>query len=368
MPDQALDVDTDTRDGLVVQGLTVRFDDTVAVDDVDVHVDSGERLVILGPSGCGKSSLLRAIAGIVEPRSGRITLDGRRLDGLPPHRRGVGLMFQDHALFVHRNVADNVAFGLRMQRQGPAQVQARVEEVLELVDLGAFADRDVTELSGGEQQRVALARSLAPRPRLLMLDEPLGSLDRALRARLLEDLAGLLATLETTVVYVTHDQDEALRLADRIAVMRDGRLVQVGAPEEIWRQPADEFVARFIGLDQLLDATLDGQGVHTAFGVVPAGLVAPTVDTTSVLRLVLLADAVRLADGPTASGASEQIVVGTAISRRIATDHLQVTVRTDEGVVLRVPVWRGPGPAPGDRTEIVIDWASTHLVAADTRD
>ncbi len=355
-----------TRDGLRVEDLTVAFDDVVAVDHVDLHVAHGERLVILGPSGCGKSSLLRAVAGIVPPRTGTISLDHRRLDDLPPHRRGVGLMFQDHALFVHRSVADNVAFGLRMQHEPPERIRARVREVLELVDLEGLAGRDVTELSGGEQQRVALARALAPRPGLLMLDEPLGSLDRALRARLLEELADLLAALETTVVYVTHDQDEALRLADRIAVMREGRLVQVDAPETLWRDPHDEFVARFIGLDQVLEADVGGPQVVTRLGVVPPDVPRrQAAHLHAPLRLVLLADALRLGDHGRAIAPGEDVVMATVSRRRIATDHLQVTVRTDSGVVLRVPVWRGAGPEPGRRVEVIVDWSSTRIVPAD---
>ncbi|RMH69647.1 MAG: ATP-binding cassette domain-containing protein, partial [Actinomyces sp.] len=202
--------------GLRLEGVTRRFGDLVAVDGIGVEVGGGETLALLGPSGCGKSTLLRVIAGLEPADGGRVLVGGRDVTTTPPHRRGVGLMFQDHALFAHRDVGDNVAFGLRMQGVGGPERRRRVAESLELVGLAGFAHRRVDTLSGGQAQRVALARALAPRPRVLLLDEPLGSLDRPLRDRLVGELGDLFARLALTVVFVTHDHDEAFAVADRL--------------------------------------------------------------------------------------------------------------------------------------------------------
>ena len=204
-------------------------------------------LALLGPSGCGKSTLLRAVAGLEPTPPGTVAWAGRDLAAVPVHRRGFGLMFQDGQLFPHRDVAGNIAFGLRMAGVPRADRTSRVEELLELVGLTGAADRPVATLSGGEQQRVALARSLAPRPRLLLLDEPLSALDRSLRDRLSTDLQQILRRTGTTALYVTHDHDEAFTVADRVAVMVAGRLLQTAPPDQLWHRPVDETVARFLG-------------------------------------------------------------------------------------------------------------------------
>lgn len=239
--------------GLVAEDLTVRFGHTTALDGVSLAVSPGEVVALVGPSGCGKSTLLRVLAGLEAAVSGRVAWDGTDLTRRPPHERGFGLMFQDHALFPHRTVGENVAFGPRMRGDAPAARRARVAEVLELVGLAGFEDRSVDTLSGGEAQRVALARSLAPAPRLLMLDEPLGSLDRTLRDRLAVDLRQVLAVLGTAAIHVTHDQEEAYAVADRLVVMRHGRVVRDGPSAEVWREPGSEFVARFLGHEDVLD-------------------------------------------------------------------------------------------------------------------
>ena len=233
---------------LTVETVTVRFGERTALDGVELEVASGEVLTVLGPSGCGKTTLLRVIAGLQEPDAGRVLLNGRDVTHVPPHRRGIGLVFQDHALFHHRDVFGNVAFGLRMQGTSSSLMERQVRGLLELVGLGGLERRSVATLSGGEQQRVALARALAPEPQVLLLDEPLGSLDRRLRDRLLEDLDVLFDELGITAVYVTHDQAEAFALGDRVAVMREGRIAQTGTPDELWAHPLDEDVARFLGL------------------------------------------------------------------------------------------------------------------------
>ena len=246
---------------LRVEDVSVRFGDTAAVDGVTLEVADSEVVAVLGQSGAGKSTLLRVVAGLEAPGRGRVLLDGRDLARVPPHRRGIGLVFQDHALFPHRDVGGNVGFGLRMHGALRERIDARVRELLELVGLAGFEKRSVATLSGGEQQRVALARALAPEPRVLLLDEPLGSLDRRLRDRLLTDLARLFAELGVTALYVTHDQAEAFALGHRVAVMRAGRIVQIGTPDELWGGPADEDVARFLGLTVLDGAAIRPEAV-----------------------------------------------------------------------------------------------------------
>jgi ABC-type Fe3+/spermidine/putrescine transport system ATPase subunit len=263
--------------GLSVHDLHKAFGPTPALDGVSFDVAKGEIVAVLGPSGCGKSTLLATIAGLEKPDAGTVAWDDTSLDGLPPHRREFGLMFQDFALFPHLNVHRNVAFGLEMAGLSDEATRLRVEGVLSLVNLPGYGRRAVDTLSGGEQQRVALARTLAPRPRLLMLDEPLGSLDRALREQLLQDLPRILhptsGRARQTTLYVTHDQEEAFALADRVVVMQRGRVAQVGTPEAVYRNPASGFVARFLGLDNLLEGEageVEGRWVvRTALGPLP---------------------------------------------------------------------------------------------------
>jgi thiamine transport system ATP-binding protein len=232
---------------LRLEAVTVTYEAFTAVHPLDLEVADGEIVCVLGPSGSGKSSLLRAVAGLEPQATGRVSWDGTDLSHVPPHRRGFGLMFQDHSLFPHRDVQGNVAFGLRMQRLPRAEIDVRARDALALVGLTGFEHRRITELSGGEQQRVALARALAAAPRLLMLDEPLGALDRALRERLVTELRALFVRLGLTSLFVTHDHDEAFALADRLVVMHDGRIEQVGSPVDVWQRPANAFVARFLG-------------------------------------------------------------------------------------------------------------------------
>jgi thiamine transport system ATP-binding protein len=243
---------------LAVEALRVAYDGVVALDGTELAVAPREVVSILGPSGCGKSTLLRAIAGLVTPDAGVVRWDGRDVMRVPPHARGFGLMFQDHALFPHRRVSENVEFGLRMQHLPVDQRRRRVAEMLELVGLASLHDRAIGTLSGGEAQRVALARALAPSPQLLMLDEPFGSLDRNLRERLTTEVGQLLRQLGVTAIHVTHDQDEAFAMGDRVAVMRQGRIERIDAPAALWRDPQSEFVARFLGHDNIVE--LPGRG------------------------------------------------------------------------------------------------------------
>ena len=245
---------------LEVSGLTKSFDTARAVDGAFLSAEQGELVCLLGPSGCGKTTLLRLIAGLEEPDEGTVSFDGRSLEGERPEERGFGLMFQDLALFPHMDVFGNVAFGLRMQRLPKAEVEKRVDELLALVDMAGYAQRKVHELSGGERQRVALARALAPAPRLLMLDEPLGALDRVLRDSLQGQVRAILKEVGVTSIYVTHDRDEAFVMADRLMFMDRGRIVRSGTSEEVFADPGSEFVARSLGFKNILSGVVRSAG------------------------------------------------------------------------------------------------------------
>src|SRR5216684_3887304 len=257
---------------LEVRDLTKRYSPLVSVGPISFDVHEGEFFSLLGPSGCGKTTTLRCIAGFEALSGGSIRVGGERLDDKPPHRRDVGLVFQNYALFPHLTVFDNVAFGLRLRRVPKPAIAERVDRILQLVDLAGMTARFPAQLSGGQQQRVAIARSLVLEPRILMFDEPLSNLDFKLRLQMREELRNLQRRLGKTSIYVTHDQTEALALSDRIAVLSHGRIEQIGTPGEIYEQPATSFVAEFIGSSNLLPARVvgqDGQGtiVETAAGL-----------------------------------------------------------------------------------------------------
>ncbi|TFH51371.1 ABC transporter ATP-binding protein [Actinomyces viscosus] len=245
---------TSASTGLSVRGLAVAYGNLRAVDGVDLEVSAGEVVALLGASGSGKSSLLRAVAGLEDVAGGEVAWDGRDMVRVPVHKRGFGLMFQDGQLFEHRDVGGNIAYGLTGLPR--ARRDERVREMLQLVGLPGFERRRVTTLSGGQAQRVALARALAPAPRLLLLDEPLSALDRALREQLSTDVRAILRRGGTTALYVTHDQDEAMTVADRVGVMEDGRLLRIDTPERLWADPGSRNVARFLGLDVIGDLAL----------------------------------------------------------------------------------------------------------------
>ncbi len=263
---------------LQVSHISKAFDDKLILNNVSFDLDAGDIVCLLGPSGCGKTTLLRIITGLESADDGAITFEGRDVQHIPVHQRGFGLMFQDFALFPHKNVWNNVIFGLRMHNLPDDQIQPLGKAALELVGLSGFEERDVHQLSGGERQRVALARSLAPRPKLLMLDEPLGALDRQLREELMIELRRILKTAHLTSIYVTHDQSEAFAVADRVAVMNAGRIEQIDTPPNLYTQPATEFVARFLGMPNLIGGTV----LSCAAGVVvintPIGVLHAAVD------------------------------------------------------------------------------------------
>lgn len=239
---------------LSLEGITKHYEGTPLLEGIDLTLEQGELACLLGPSGSGKTTLLRILAGLESPEAGRIMLDGEDITLRPPHRREIGMMFQDYALFPHKTVAQNVAYGLELKGVRGEALQARVAEALALVGLRGFERRDVASLSGGERQRVALARSLAPRPRLLLLDEPLGALDRTLREYLLDELRAILKQVGVTAITVTHDQEEAFALADHIFILHGRRIQQHGAPETLYDAPATPWIARFLGLNNLYPA------------------------------------------------------------------------------------------------------------------
>ncbi|WP_344397616.1 ABC transporter ATP-binding protein [Streptomyces vastus] len=337
---------------LTLDEATVRFGRRPALDAVGLDVAEHEIVCVLGPSGSGKSTLLRVVAGLQPLDSGWVFLDGRDLGGVPAHKRGVGLMFQDHQLFPQRDVGGNVAFGLRMHGASKAQQDVRVRELLELVGLPGAASRAVASLSGGEQQRVALARALAPRPRLLMLDEPLGQLDRSLRERLVVELRELFGELGTTVLAVTHDQGEAFALADRVVVMRDGRIAQSGTPLEVWQRPADEFVARFLGFENVADASVSGEAADTPWGKVPVPDGAPQGEVTLLIRPA----GVRLV--PSAEG-----LRCTVAARTFRGTHVSVHLQPEGAPRLEAACALRDAPEPGDEVGVAFD--SAEIVVLD---
>ena len=245
---------------LVLSGLTKRFGDEVAVDGIDLEIGSGEFFSLLGPSGCGKTTTLRMIGGFEQPDAGSIELDGRDLSQVAPHKRPVNTVFQSYALFPFLSVADNVGFGLRYQSPGKDEERRRVGAALDLVQMGHLGRRKPHQLSGGQQQRVALARALVLEPTVLLLDEPMGALDAKLRKQLQLELRSLQRVVGTTFVYVTHDQEEALTMSDRIAVLHQGKVMQIGTPSEIYSEPANAHVATFLGATNLYDAIVSEVG------------------------------------------------------------------------------------------------------------
>ncbi|MFJ7264043.1 ABC transporter ATP-binding protein [Streptomyces globosus] len=339
---------------LELAGVSVRFGGRTAVEGVDLEVAEHETVCVLGPSGSGKSTLLRVVAGLQPVSAGRVLLGGADQARVPVHRRGVGLMFQDHQLFPHRDVAGNVAFGLRMQGAARAAQQARVAELLELVGLPGAGRRPVSSLSGGEQQRVALARALAPSPRLLMLDEPLGQLDRGLRERLVVELRGLFTRLGTTVLAVTHDQGEAFALADRVVVMREGRIAQAGTPLEVWQRPASEFVARFLGFDNVVPATVSDGSAATPWGEVPV----PEGSPRGEHRLLVRPAGVRLA----ADGLACEVE-----SRTFRGAHVALRLRPAAGPALEAECDLAGAPAPGERVAVAFAPSEVVVIPASPR-
>ncbi|MFI7278260.1 ABC transporter ATP-binding protein [Streptomyces sp. NPDC049879] len=335
---------------LDVDGVTVAYGgravSRTALQDVRLTVAEHETVCVLGPSGSGKSTLLRAVAGLTGVAAGTIRLAGQDQAGVPAHRRGVGLMFQDHQLFPQRDVGGNIAFGLRMHKVPRREAERRVAELLDLVGLPGAQRRAVGSLSGGEQQRVALARALAPRPRLLMLDEPLGQLDRDLRDRLVVELRQLFRDLGTTVLAVTHDQAEAFALADRVVITRAGRIAQTGTPVEVWRRPADAFVARFLGFRNVADAVVRDGAAATPWGPVPV----PPGTSGGERRLLVRPSGVRVG----APGGERRALVK---ARSFRGDHVLVLLECGDGTPLEASCPLRDAPEEGAEVGYAFDAA-----------
>jgi thiamine transport system ATP-binding protein len=326
---------------LSVRGVSVSYDGSPAVVEAHLDVDEGRVLAVLGPSGCGKSTLLRAIAGL-EPASGRVRWHGEDLSRTPTHRRGFALMFQDGQLFPQLTVARNIAYPLRIRRTPRAATSARVAELLDLVGLAGFDDRLPTTLSGGERQRVALARALAAAPRLLLLDEPLSALDAGLRTRLAEDLRRILVEAGTTAVMVTHDHEEAFAVADDLAVMRAGRIVQAGPIADVWRAPVDAETALFLGYARVLDGAA-ASGLLAAAGLPDAAAIAVRRSALAVADDGVLA--AEVSDVRTTPG-QLRLVCRTELGELDAVAPLDVRLAPGDAVRLRVEATR-MAPLPG---------------------
>jgi len=349
---------------LVLTGITRRFGSVQALAGVDLRVRPGEMLTILGPSGSGKTTMLKVVAGFEVPDEGTVQLAGRDVTLAPPARRDIGMVFQNYALFPHMTVAENIAFPLRMRRIGSADIKRKVEEVLRLVELAGYGDRLPRQLSGGQQQRVALARAIVFGPRLLLLDEPFGALDRKLREQMQLEVKRLQRRLGLTALFVTHDQEEALILSDRIAVMNKGNIVQIGTPQEIYTRPVDRFVGDFIGESNLFQARVKQQGV-AVIGDRVAIRIPESAALTPNAEIGLLVRPERPRPVP-ADGRADNVFAGTVDELIYLGESVKYSIRLDAGValVVRWPFKRaGDALAVGDR--VTVGWSAddVHLVA-----
>ncbi len=337
---------------LQLRAIACSFDDVRVLHSVDLTVERGEIMCLLGPSGCGKTTLLRIVAGLQEPDSGDVLYDGHSIMHIPVHQRGFGLMFQEYALFPHMDVAQNIVFGLRMRGMPKRQRQQRLGEVLNLVNLVGFENRDISGLSGGERQRVALARSLAPNPRLLMLDEPLGSLDASLRDQLMGELRTIIKKTGLTALYVTHDQHEAFAIADRIAIMHDGVIEQVDTPQSLYRHPRTAFIARFMGLRNIIPVWhQDGPQAHT-----PLGSFAVSGQPR---ELLVHPDGITLASEGASAGDSSPTVSGYVQQCMFLGDDYSIEMAVGEQdehrLAFKIPArTNNKIPNPGDRITVQI--------------
>jgi putative spermidine/putrescine transport system ATP-binding protein len=353
-----------------IEGLAAGYEGARVLDLERLSIRKGEFLSILGPSGCGKTTLLNCVAGFVRPSAGRIVIDGSDVTDRPPYRRGLGMVFQSYALFPHMTVAANVAYGLRVRKLGKAEREERVREALTLVGLEGYAERRPRQLSGGQQQRVALARALAIRPAVLLLDEPLSNLDAQLRREMRVELRAIQRRIGTTMVFVTHDQEEALALSDRIAVLNGGRIEQLGTPDEVYRRPATRFVAQFIGAANVLegavsDGRLDVDGILLEAGPLP-------LRTGDRAVVAIRPERIRLGTpGPVVTG---PVVAGPGVSgtvgyRSFTGDAWHVEVRLASGRSLSVHVadtGAGSADPPDTGSSVVAHWDPADVIVLDT--
>ncbi|RRR76472.1 MAG: ABC transporter ATP-binding protein [Candidatus Viridilinea halotolerans] len=340
---------------LELQTISCSYHETPVLRGVNLAVAEGSITALLGPSGCGKTTLLRVVAGLERTAAGTVLLEGQTLAGVPPYRRGFGLMFQDYALFPHLDVAGNIAFGLQVQGQGRSAAQ-RVTELLALVGLEGYERRRVYELSGGERQRVALARALAPRPRLLMLDEPLAALDRALRERLQDELHAILRQVGVTTLYVTHDQEEAFALADQVALLHEGQLEQSGTPEAVYQQPASLWAAHFLGLNNVVQGHWGADGrVTTPLGHWACRHSGPVSAPGSAVSLVIYPDAAQFTP--------EAPCMVTLLTCQFRGRSYRVVVRHASGLELRFDLPHAPAAA-GMACGLALDPTRIYALAA----
>ncbi|MBA2293331.1 MAG: ABC transporter ATP-binding protein [Gemmatimonadales bacterium] len=343
---------------VALDGVRKQFGDVAVVRDFSLDVADGEIVALLGPSGSGKTTLLRLIAGFEQVDGGRIVLGGDDVTSRPPVARRCGMVFQHYALFPHLDVAGNVGYGLSGERLDRAAMATRIAEVLELVDLSGYERRPVTALSGGQQQRVALARALAPRPRVLLLDEPLSNLDPTLRERTRRELRELVRRIGITTILVTHEQEEAFDIADRIALLHQGRLEQVGTPEELYSMPATQFVAGFIGRS----VTLPGEVIRRVGDSLEVAAAGITWRATGAAEA---GQAVRLAIRPEALRADPSgTIAGAVVRRRFAGASWFLTVRLDDGAEVEVAA-TSASPAVGDRITLALAGPGAHAFAHD---
>jgi ABC-type Fe3+/spermidine/putrescine transport system ATPase subunit len=362
---------------LEICNVSKSFGTTPVLHGVSFEAARGEIVCLLGPSGCGKTTLLRIVAGLEQADAGQVLFAGRNLVETPVHQRGFGFMFQDYALFPHRNVYDNVAFGLRMAGLDRAAIKRRVAEMLDLVGLAGYETRRVYELSGGQQQRVALARSLAPRPTLLLLDEPLGSLDRTLREELMGELrrilqqapAGSNGSSGVTSIYVTHDQQEAFAIADRVVVMNAGRIEQVGPPLTVYRQPASPFVARFLGMHNLLAGQVAAVSpdllIATPLGALRCGRCQVGVAPGDSVVVLVRPDAASLVSAT--AGLAENLVHGQLLGASFRGSQVRVTLgfATDARLIFELPGAAADDlPRLGQPLRVLLDPDGLSLLAA----
>lgn len=327
-------------------GVTKAYGDTTVLHGIDLDIAPGEFIALLGPSGCGKTTMLRCLAGLEQPTSGQILVAGEDVSQVPVNKRDMSVVFQAYSLFPHMTVAQNVGFGLEMRKVSKAERAVRVGDALELVGLGHTADRFAHQLSGGQQQRVALARALVTRPRALLLDEPLSALDAKVRVRLRDEIKAIQVELGITTIFVTHDQEEALAVADRVAVMRDGVIEQLGAPEDLYRRPATPFVASFIGESNRLPGTLRDEEVSIAGAVLPVlpgsvgsltGLTGPGLAGEVAVTAFVRPEQLRLLPaGVSALGEASSALPAAVLSSGFFGAHRRTVVRTNTGELITV--------------------------------
>lgn len=318
---------------LTVKNIDKSYEGKPLLNGVSFEVHENETVCLLGPSGSGKSTLLRIIAGLEESESGDVLWKETSLRDTPAHLRRFGLMFQDYALFPHRNVAENIAFGLRMQNLAEKEIKPRVQKALETIDMARFDQRKVTELSGGEQQRVALARALAPNPRLLMLDEPLGALDRTLREQLSTELRRILHDTRIPAIYVTHDQEEAYAIADRLLLLHDGVIVQSGRPHEFYHQPRNVWVAKFFGLGNLIEGTVKSHSplvVETSLGLIEASFDGGPASPPRIGdKTTLLFRPTQAEQNP---GSDKNLITGKVLDQVFQGENYRITLHISDSV------------------------------------